>query len=131
MMLPDIPEAEWRWPHFSRAEMRCRGNGECRMDPAFMDLLESIRADYGQPMPIASGYRSPGYNAAVSATGPEGPHTTGRAVDVAVRGKDAHRLLSVALVHGIKGVGVAQKGAGRFLHLDMVATGTRPWVWSY
>lgn len=130
-LLPDIPESEWRWPHFKRAEMRCKGSGECRVDPAFMDLLEAIRADYGKPMTITSGYRSPEYNAKVSFTGSAGPHTTGRAVDVSVRGEDAHRLLKTALAHGIMGVGVAQKGESRFLHLDMVETGTRPWVWSY
>jgi uncharacterized protein YcbK (DUF882 family) len=128
---PDLQEAEWRWPHFSRAEMRCKGSGECRMDPAFMDTLEAIRVAYGAPMPIMSGYRSPEHNARVSHTGSTGPHTTGRAVDIAIRGQDAHRLLKTALAHGIMGVGVAQKGQGRFLHLDMVTDGTRPWVWSY
>lgn len=127
----NISDTEWRWPHFTRAEMSCKGSGECRIDPDFMDLLEAIRADYGKPMTITSGYRSPEYNAKVSHTGPQGPHTTGMAVDVAVSGKDAHRLLKTALAHGIMGVGVAQKGESRFLHLDMVETGTRPWVWSY
>jgi zinc D-Ala-D-Ala carboxypeptidase len=128
---PDISEAEWRWPHFSRAEMQCKGDGVCRMSPAFMDVLEAIRADFGAPLSVMSGYRSPDYNAKVSHTGLTGPHTLGLAIDIAIRGQDAHRLLKIALAHGITGIGVAQKGEGRFLHLDMVETGTRPWCWSY
>lgn len=122
---------EWRWTHFTWDEMKCKGSGRNEMDPVFMDLLEEIRVEYGQPMTIVSGYRSPEHNAKVSSTGAKGPHTTGKAVDVAVRGPDAHRLLKIALAHGIKGVGVAQKGKSRFLHLDMVENEHRPWVWSY
>lgn len=130
-IFPNIEESQWRWKHFYRTEMRCKGSGECRMDPAFMDLLDTIREVYGKPMVVVSGYRSPDYNDKVSSTGLEGPHTTGRAVDIAVRGSDAHSLLKIALAHGIQGVGVAQKGNSRFLHLDMVVGVSRPMIWSY
>ena len=94
-----------------------------------MDKLESIRIEYGLPMRVTSGYRSPEYNSKVSHTGRTGPHTTGMAVDIAVSGKDAHRLLCVALAHGITGVGVSQNGAGRFLHFDTARE--TPAIWSY
>jgi hypothetical protein len=48
---------------------------------------------------------------------------------VAVEGADAHRLLSLALQLGFKGIGVQQKGQGRFLHLDLVTDYGR--LWSY
>lgn len=130
-MFPDIPETEWRWPHFSRDEMACRGTGECRVDPDFLDLLEKIRYEFGRPMKVTSGYRSPEYNAKVAKTGATGPHTTGRAVDIAVAGKDAYSLLKLALAHGIRGIGVSQKGPGRYLHLDNVESDARPMIWSY
>jgi uncharacterized protein YcbK (DUF882 family) len=128
-------EADWvRWPHFTEAEMRCKGTGRCLMDPAFMDCLEALRQAFAKPMTIASGYRAPEYNARVSGTGLDGPHTTGRAVDVAVAGADALRLVGLAVAHGFTGIGVCQKGGARFIHLDDITPGgrhPRPTLWSY
>lgn len=103
------------------------------MDPAFLDLLERIRGIYGAPLVVTSGYRSPDYNAKVSYTGQEGPHTTGRAVDISIRGSDALKLIKVALACGITGIGVAQKGSARFLHIDNLEAPAypRPMCWSY
>jgi uncharacterized protein YcbK (DUF882 family) len=128
-------EADWvRWPHFTEAEMRCKGTGRCLMDPAFMDRLEALRQAFAKPMPITSGYRAPEYNVRVSSTGLDGPHTTGRAVDVRVTGADALRLVSLAVAHGFTGIGVSQKGGARFIHLDDLTPGgrhPRPTLWSY
>lgn len=124
-------------PHFSRPELACQcGCGRMEMDPVFMDKLEALRIEYGQPMVVSSGFRCPMYNDEASTTGQSGPHVTGMAVDVAVFGKNAHRLLTLALQHGFTGVGVSQKGGqgSRFLHLDAIAPGPgrpRPFVWSY
>jgi hypothetical protein len=52
---------------------------------------------------------------------------------VAVAGADAIRLLVLAAEFGFTGIGVQQKGEGRFIHLDDVP-GTllpRPAIWSY
>ncbi len=125
---------DWRWPDFTEDEMRCKGSGEILMNARFMDRLQSLRDDYGRPMIISSGYRSPEYNAKVSHTGRTGPHTTGRAVDIAIRGEDAYMLLGTALRHGFAGIGLNQRGAGRFLHLDDLPQADnrpRPWVWTY
>lgn len=124
---------DWRWPSFTRAELVCKcGCGRCEMDPAFMDALQALRNHYGRPMPVTSGYRCPDHNARVSNTGLDGPHTTGRAVDVAVkRGLDAWDLAFLAMSHGFTGIGVSirsgQKGA--FLHLDRLEGSGR--LWSY
>jgi hypothetical protein len=48
---------------------------------------------------------------------------------VAVEGADAHRLLMLALNQGFKGVGIQQKGQGRFIHLDLTSEYGR--LWSY
>jgi len=126
----------WPWPHFSQAELQCRHCGQCRMPPAFLDRLERLRGVFGLPLVVSSGYRCPAHNAAVSTTGPHGPHTTGRAVDLLVHGADALDLLDAALRLGFVGIGVQQKGphAGRFLHLDDLqdAPGQpRATMWSY
>lgn len=58
----------------------------------------------------------------------DGTHSRGIAVDIAISGADALRLLDLALELGFTGVGVQQKGEGRFLHLDTRDTLA---LWSY
>jgi hypothetical protein len=52
-------------------------------------------------------------------------------VDIAVSGQDCYELMGLAMKHGFTGIGVAQKGSGRFLHIDTFKGGPRPNVWSY
>jgi len=85
---------------------------------------------YGKPMKVSSGYRDPSHPIEAKKASP-GFHTTGRAVDIAVSGADAVKLLTLALQVGFTGIGVQQKGGGRFIHLDDVVSLTRPNIWSY
>jgi uncharacterized protein YcbK (DUF882 family) len=134
-LMPD--EIEWRWPHFTRAELECKcGCGEIVIVPEFLDRLERLREHLNRPMIVNSGYRCPEYNARVSNTGRDGPHTTGRAIDVRAAGGAALILVRVARMFQFTGVGVFQKGphAKRFLHLDDLGSTRkrpRPWLWSY
>ena len=124
-------------PHFSKAEMTCRGTGECEMDEEFMELLERIRMEYGKGMIVTSGFRAPRYNQTISPkTGGTGPHTTGRAADILVAGPDAYTLIKIAQTLGATGIGISQKGphSKRYIHIDNLGTdysGPRPYVWSY
>lgn len=122
-----------RWPNFSQDEFACKGDGTCEMDPTFMDKLQSLRDLYGKPMIITSGYRSPAYNAKVSETGTAGPHTTGKACDIAVASTDAYLLAQLAFKMNFMGIGMSQKGPKRFIHLDMCLPPDfpRPALWSY
>lgn len=123
--------------YFKREEFVCHcGCGRADMDPTFMVWLDNLRHDLRRPMRVNSGFRCPEYNAKVSSTGLDGPHTTGKAVDVGMSGEAAFLLVSLAMARGVQGVGVKQKGAheGRFVHLDTLRhdeVGTRPWIWSY
>lgn len=121
-------------PHFQAAELECRCG--CGMLPAqdFMDKIEGLRVAYGRPLSVSSAARCPAHNAKVSGTGRTGPHTTGRAIDLRVSHADAWHLLSLAMRYGFTGIGVQQKGGGRFLHLDDLPNAEgqpRPTVWSY
>lgn len=125
-----------RWPSFSIKELECKGSGELIVVPAFMDKLQALRDAFGKPIIITSGYRCPEYNNEVSGTGKDGPHTTGRAVDIDVRGLDALQIIFLAKRLEFTGFGVSQKGDHRFIHIDdltneMGVTGPRPWIWSY
>lgn len=100
----------------------------------FMDKIEGLRVAYGRPLRVGSAARCPGYNDRVSGTGRTGPHTTGRAIDLAVSRADAWHLLSLAMLYGFSGIGVQQKGDKRFIHLDDLPNAPgqpRPTVWSY
>ena len=128
-----MPEAETKWKHFSVGEMACSHCGKCEMDDAFMARLDGLREKVGFPLVVSSGFRCAEHNQAVSSTGPNGPHTTGKAADIAVRGDRAYFLLKVAVGMGFHGIGVSQKGDKRFLHIDDCEPPAhpRPNIWSY
>jgi uncharacterized protein YcbK (DUF882 family) len=105
------------------------------MNDNFMLKLEKLRKKYNTPMIITSGYRHPAHNVAIGGSR-YSAHTKGRAVDVLVLGKDALRLVRIALECGMTGIGVAQRGPHdkRFIHLDDLEDThetPRPWIWSY
>lgn len=100
----------------------------------FMEKVEALRVKLGFPLPVNSAARCPSHNARVSGTGRTGPHTTGRAIDLGVRGSQALSVLRAALEAGFTGIGVNQKGSARFIHLDDLPNAPgqpREWIWSY
>lgn len=131
-----VKPATWPWAHFAPAEWACKGTGRISVETAFMDRLEQLRMAFGKPLAVNSGYRSPEHNVVVSQSGKDGPHTTGRAVDIRIYGKDALDLVVLAYGAGFTGIGLQQHGAPerRYVHLDDL-DGTvrqpRPWIWSY
>lgn len=116
--------------YFTEAEFKCRHCGEAKMDQTFIDKLSKLRESYGKPMRISSGYRCTQHPVErVKMSGNStGMHTTGKAADIAVEGEEAVQLLSLALSLGFTGIGVQQKGTGRFIHLDLRDKTT---IWSY
>ena len=137
---------DWsRYPNFTEDEMRCKGEaccgGRADMDPEFMSMLQGLRTAYGKPMAVTSAYRCPDHNDRVSGTGRDGPHTTGRAADVAVARRSSFELLKFAFLWGMTGIGVKQRGPPdkRFIHLDNLLelyegdrlVRPRPTTWSY
>lgn len=126
------------YEHFSAAELACRcgcGLGEANMDPEFMADLEQLRTEVGFALPVTSAIRCPDHNVAVSTTGRNGPHTTGKAVDLAINRKQGWWVNNVAPGLGFTGLGWQQKGGSRFFHLDTLTEAEghfpRPTIWSY
>lgn len=123
--------------HFKRSEFVCKcGCGTELMDQNFVELLDLIRSKYGKGLTITSGYRCPAHNAHVSKTGRDGPHTTGKAVDIRAYGSEVLALIEIAKRAGIQGFGLKQHGplASRYIHVDTIDNATnspRPWVWTY
>ena len=120
--------------YFSNKEMACKHCGKAHMDPLFMDYLDEVREQYGKPLIVTSGYRCPEHPIEAKKT-KAGAHTTGKAVDFAVDRKDAYELLEIAVGTGwFTGIGIQQKGSGRFIHLDICEEpemSPRPTIWSY
>lgn len=126
----------WPYPYFTVKEMECPCGCKGLPKDSFMNKLVTVRELYAHPMIVSSAYRCPEYNAKVSTSGLEGPHTLGLAADFPVYGARALQLLSIAANHGMTGIGAAQKGPvkSRFLHLDSVENTIvypRPWIWTY
>lgn len=119
---------DWRWPHFSVAELACRCGGRfCAgaywHDPVFLDGLEDVRRRIGGlPLVITSGHRCAGWNAAVGGA-PLSQHKQ-IAADISLTGHDRFSLLAAAEAAGFTGFGL---GRG-FLHIDRRA---RPARWIY
>jgi len=122
--------------NFSEKELACSCCGKNEMTQETVDALQALRESIGKPLRLSSAYRCPKHNSKVSSTGKSGPHTTGKAIDIACSGKDAWELLSFAMIRSKvwKGIGVSQKGkphSSRFIHLDTIEAENRPWIWSY
>lgn len=127
---------DWnKYPNFSEKEFSCHSSGKCYMSEEFIDKLQAIRTEFGKPMKITSGYRDISHpEEKIKPKG--GEHTLGLACDVRVSGGDALELLAIALKHGIKRVGISQRGTvgSRFIHLGMASKEdgfTSPAIWSY
>lgn len=117
--------------YFAEREVKCKcGCGEANMDSAFMERLDMLRYRYNRPIILNSAYRCLEHNAAVGGVS-DSPHTRGIAVDIKCNGQETYLLLKHATELGFTGIGVAQKGSKRFLHLDDSIKAPRPNVWSY
>lgn len=118
---------------FTVDELKCQHCGDHKMDDDFMLKIEALRHDLGIPFTVTSAYRCPEHPIEAAKKSP-GAHASGRAIDIACQGDKAYEILEGALRMGLTGIGVNQKGASRFIHLDDLEAEEgrpRPWVWSY
>lgn len=129
-LVPDADSWQGGYEGFTEAEMQCKCGCKGLPKHSLMVRLVKLRQRLG-PLVISSGFRCKKHNARVSTTGDDGPHTTGLAADVAVSGAKAIKLLIYAYELGFRGFGVSQKGATRFMHLDLVEGRGEGQIWSY
>lgn len=122
------------WKHFDPAVdtlLVCScGCKRMEMDSLFMNKLDAIREECGFPFRVTSGYRCPVHNAKVSSTGERGPHTTGRAIDIAA--PTSHMRLAImeaAQRRLFRRFGIAKT----FIHIDDLqeSDGFPEGIWSY
>ena len=92
------------------------------VDPALYALLEEIRAEFGAPICVNSGYRSPEHNKAVGGA-PNSYHVKGQAADIRPRrhrdkGRFNYELGRLKVIANKKALG----GVGfypTFVHVDL------------
>lgn len=108
------------YKYFKLSEFSTPGmnNGD-KMDRDFVAILDSIRADFGKPMKVTSGYRTKAYNEDLIARGYKASRTSshlkGVAADIAcTNSKDRIRLIEIAIKHNIRRIGISST----FIHLD-------------
>jgi len=127
-------EIDWeKYPNFSPEEFACQHCGENGISELLLDKLQLLRTELNFPFKITSGYRCKDHPIEKKKVNP-GAHRDGLAADIGVRGHKAYEVIARASEFGFTGIGVAQKGDSRFIHLDVSAhqvTRPRPWVWSY
>jgi len=103
------------WENFQPKELNCSHCGELKIHSDLMDLLQEAREVLG-PLSINSGYRCSEHNNKISKTGPSGPHTTGKAVDIAVRDSQHRKQLITYFAPEVTGLGIAKS----FIHIDLL-----------
>jgi len=132
---------EWEYyRNFSASEFHCKC-GQCDgseelLQEHLVSRLQELRDKVGFGLRITSGVRCSLHpiEAAKVESGRLSPHSTGLAVDIAVRGHQSFAVLKHATDIGFLGIGVSQQGKSRFIHLDLCDETMgypRPWVWSY
>lgn len=121
--------------YFTDDELKCKCCGVNKFNNRTLRRLNNLRATLGRAITLSSAYRCKAYNLKIGATQ---THATGQAVDIAVSGLNAYKLLDKALEMGFSGIGIQQKGdhKKRFIHLDTLQEDLeigrpRPHVWSY
>ena len=125
---------EFYWgKYFTRNEFECSHTHTCEMNQDFIDKLNKLREEFGKPLIINSGYRSPEHPIEYVKQSP-GAHASGKACDISVSRADALKLLELALKLGFTGYGLNQKGSSRYIHLDTLEISKErpsPSIWTY
>jgi len=118
------------WCNFTPDEVKCQHCGELKISSSLMDLIQTARAELG-PLSITSGYRCSEHNNNISSTGPSGPHTTGKSLDIAVRDSKHRKELITYFAPKVPGLGIAKS----FIHIDILTAEDgfemRPNSWVY
>ena len=111
--------------YFQIEDFACQETGENGIKPEFVLALDDLRHECGFPFVVTSGFRSKDHSIEKTKK-VGGRHTRGDAADIQVtNGLQRMALVSKALEHGFKGIGVAKS----FVHLD--TRDSEPVMWTY
>lgn len=101
-------------PNFPSGFIRFQDHVNRRIDPSLLSVVEEIAKEFGSPLVISSGFRTPTTNTGAK----NSMHLRGRAVDISGQGltnDQRLRLIDIASRKGIGGIGAYSGGS---LHFD-------------
>lgn len=107
--------------HFHPDEFDCKCCGQNWIKDRLIHQLDKLRAAYGAPVQITSGYRCPARNKAVGGH-PNSQHVLGSAADIT--GHDLDKLYALAQVYFMAVGDGRPKG---FIHVDLRNDKVRRW----
>jgi len=115
--------------YFKPYELRCQHCGQQGVKPDFLEIINQIREDWGQPLRVNSAYRC--RNHPIEYRKPSvGTHTYGTAVDLDIPASLHYTFLQLVFTKHpvIQGIGIALT----YIHLDIGGMGKkRPLLWTY
>lgn len=114
--------------YFSQKELQCKcGCNKLVFDKDFLDKLNHIRHNVGQPLILTSAYRCHTHNKNVGGT-ENSSHTKGLAVDISCSDSVLRsKIIKQALNFGITRIGIAKT----FIHLDVDPNKAQNVIWLY
>ena len=104
-------------PHFKVREFACSdGTDTVFVSPALVEVLEKVRAHFGKPVTINSGYRTEAKNKAVGGAA-YSQHKYGLAADITIDGVTPKQIASYVetLLPNTGGIGIYKT----FTHIDV------------
>ena len=101
-----------------------------KMDPKLLEMLDTLRENYGYPIKLTSTYRSPEHPIEARKSKP-GEHAYGAAVDIAcVGGEATFKLVKAAIEVGFTRIGISRKN--NFVHVGIGYPGApETTIWTY
>ena len=111
------------------------------MSPLFLDFIDELRARCDFPFRVTSGFRTEAYHQSLTDRGyhtiKNSAHLKGLAADIAISDSVKRALFighALQLVHELGlpfRAGIAGKGKGNFIHIDIDEEKTNPRLWIY
>ena len=102
--------------HFKLKEFACKNSEAVIISENLCFVLEAIRAHFGKPVVVSSGYRTPEYNTKVGGA-VKSQHTLGMAADIHISGVKPADVAAYArvLMPNYGGIGIYST----FTHIDI------------
>ena len=102
-----------------------QGSGQMMCD-TIIEMLDVVRAEYGKPIRISSGYRTAEHNQKVGGVS-NSSHLKGLAVDIKVKnGRERYELLNILTKYFYR-IGIGNS----FIHVDIDLDKPQNVIWTY